>query len=163
MLHDFGSKILCSLLNPIGCSTIDIEDEEEDFQGHTVVQVEDADHDVVVKVSLDDGASWLDDEAYFQPESDTVVQVKLEVPDALKNADLEYMLELQAPGGTSFENGSCDGRRFLGKIGQQATLVIKKMDDEEVEEVEIIAAWATDTQTATLATSVFLDPEEQEL
>lgn len=143
---------------------IDLDDEEEVIMNNLVVPPENAEHNVQILVSIDNGETWMDDEIFFSPEKETVVQVKLEIPEALRHSDFQYVLELQGSKNAKFQNGHCEGRRVYGKLRQVATIVIEEFtqEKESVDEIEIFAGWATGHEAVTRTSSVYLDPEEEQ-
>jgi hypothetical protein len=129
-------------------------DAEEVIMNHRVNQVDDAPHLVTVKVRPEGTEEWLDNYT-FPSNSPTTVEVRLAVPPALSDEDVQFVVETTDGAKFTFPD-MCEGRRsFSRAYDEPVTLVVEGTTPT----VSLKAGWAAGHEAVNLTPTLVLKKE----
>jgi hypothetical protein len=120
-----------------------------------VLEVDDAPHLVTVKVRPVGTEEWLDNFTY-SADALTSIEVRLAVPTALMEDDVQFVVET-TDGATFTSPNMCEGKRsFSRAYDEHVTLVLEGSTDT----VSLKAGWAAGHEAVSLTPKLVLTKEQ---
>lgn len=127
------------------------------MMNQNVLKVEDAPHKVTVEVKPEGSHEWVTNFTYPK-DSLTSVEVRLSVPQALQEEDVQFVVET-SQGAKFVEPIMCEGKRSFARNHDDAvTLVLEGSTDS----VSLKAGWATGYEAVALTPTLFMQMESSE-
>lgn len=122
-----------------------------------VLNIEDAPHKVKIEVKPEGSNEWVTNFTYPK-DSLTSVEVRLSVPPALQEEDVQFVVET-SEGAKFVEPIMCEGKRSFARNHDDAvTLVLEGSTDT----VSLKAGWASGYEAVSLTPSLFMRMESSE-
>ena len=134
-------------------------DESEVIMNRHVLGVEKAPHLVTVKVRPVGTEEWLDNFTYSS-NALTSVQVRLHVPPALVDEDVQFVVETTEGATFTSPTQMCDGKRsFSRAYDEHVTLVLEGSTDT----VSLKAGWAAGHEAVSLTPNLILTKKQADM
>mmetsp|Transcript_21149 Transcript_21149/g.29897 ORF Transcript_21149/g.29897 Transcript_21149/m.29897 type:complete len:176 (+) Transcript_21149:19-546(+) len=134
-------------------------DETEVVMNHYIVPAHKADHEVVIEIQPEGYTDWVTSHiVYLEPTIESV-KVRLQVPHALHDETVQYVVE-STEGGLFADSNMCDGKRAYAR-DYDDEVVLKFNHDFHETHLELVAGWAMGHEEVRLTPRLKLERREE--